>query len=74
MAHLDGTLWEVIVFHFIGDDVAKQEDIRPIKYDGGTSGKIEIGDNIEKRKVSFHKKKKEFHNQKNCIFANQCTI
>ncbi len=51
--YLDGTLWEVIIFHYIGDDIAKQVNVESIPHSGGTSGKLEIGDNIEKVKVSF---------------------
>jgi len=50
--YLDNTMWEVIVFQYIGNDVAKQENIKSIKYGGGTSGKLEISDKIEKIKVS----------------------
>ena len=53
MDYLDGTLWEVVVYHFIGDDVAKQENLDPIAYGGSSSGKIEIDNNIEKIKVSY---------------------
>ena len=51
--YLDGTLWEVIVFKYIGDDVAGQENLDPINPDGGTTEMIEIDDKIEKIKVSF---------------------
>lgn len=57
--YLDGTLWEVVVFQYIGDDIAKQENIDPIEYGGGTSGKLVIGDNIEKIQVSFKMLPKE---------------
>src|SRR5690554_6147821 len=51
--YLDGTLWEVIVYHYVGDDIAKQENLPSIQYGGATSTKISIEPNIEKLQVSF---------------------
>ena len=51
--YLNGTLYEVIVFHYIGEDIAGQQNLDPIAPDGGISKQVEVPDNIEKVKLSF---------------------
>lgn len=50
---MDGSLFEVVVFHYIGDDVAGQDDLDPVRWGGGKSDIITVKDNIEKVKLSF---------------------
>lgn len=50
---LNGSLWEPVVFCFRGDDVVDEIKLDPIRTDGGTSGIIEVDNEIEKVKVSF---------------------
>lgn len=63
MEYLDGTLWEIVVYQFIGDDIVKQDNLDPIAYGGTTSGKIEVDNNVEKVKLSFKffPKKSEYY-------------
>jgi hypothetical protein len=51
--YLDGTLWEVTVFCYIGDDIARQDNVDPVEPDGGESDMVEVKKEIEKVKVSF---------------------
>ena len=53
MEYLDGTLWEVIVFCYRGEDIAKQINLDPIPPEGGVSNIITAEEGIEKVKVSF---------------------
>jgi len=53
LQYLDGTLWEVVVFCFIGEDIAEQINVDPVPGQGGESEKIEIKSSYEKVKVSF---------------------
>jgi hypothetical protein len=50
---LNGSLWEVVVFCFHGDDVVDEIHLEPIRAEGGTSGTVEVDQDIEKVKVSF---------------------
>ena len=50
---LDGTLYDVIVFKFIEDDLAGEDQLDAISPDGGTSDVIEIDEQVTKIKVSF---------------------
>lgn len=50
---LNGSLWEVVVFCFRGDDVVDEIHLDPIRAEGGTSGIVEVDQDIEKVKVSF---------------------
>jgi len=47
-----GILWDVVVFCYVGDDIARQDNLEPI-HQGDTSEKIEVEPNFEKVKVSF---------------------
>lgn len=49
----DGTLYDIIVFKFIGDDVAGEDNLDNIPANGGTSDVIPIDERIDKIKVSF---------------------
>jgi len=50
--YLDGTMYEVVVFKFIGDDLAGEDSLDPIA-PGKVSNKITISEDIEKIKLSF---------------------
>jgi hypothetical protein len=50
---LDGTLYEIIVYCYIGDDIARQDNINAVKSGGGTSQKINVENNYDKVKMSF---------------------
>lgn len=51
--YLDGSMYEVIVFHFKGDDVIHQDEIIKIEAGGGKSEIIDVSDGCEKLKLSF---------------------
>lgn len=51
--YLDGTLWEIVVFCYNGDDIIRQDNLPFIKPDGHKSAITEVTDNITKVKVSF---------------------
>ncbi len=52
--YLNGTLWEIVVFGYGGDDIIRQDNIStPVLPDGGLSEKKEITSDITKIKVSF---------------------
>lgn len=51
--YLDGSLYEVRVFEYIGDDIVKQDNISKISYGGGISKEIEVENDVQKVKVSF---------------------
>ena len=49
--YFNGTLWEVVIFCFNGDEVIRQDNIKSITYGGGKSDIKEI--ECDKVKVSF---------------------
>jgi len=51
--YLNGSLWEVVIYQYIGDDIAKQNNIKSVKYGGGKSDKIKVEDNVDKINMSF---------------------
>lgn len=51
--YLDGSMYEVIVFHFKGDDVIHQDEIIKIEAGGGKSEIFDVSDGCEKLKLSF---------------------
>jgi len=51
--YLDGTLWEVVVYCYIGSDIIRQDNIEKVLPAGGKSEMIEVEPNYEKVKVSF---------------------
>jgi hypothetical protein len=51
--YLDGSFYEVIVFHYKGTDITKQDNITKIASGGGKSEVIEVPATTEKIKVSF---------------------
>ena len=51
--YLDGTVWEIVVYCYIGSDIVRQDNIDSIAPLGGKSRLIDVGDNYEKVKVSF---------------------
>lgn len=51
--YLDGSIYEVIVFHYSGEDIIKQDNIDDISSGGGKSAIIEAPAGSEKVKVSF---------------------
>ena len=50
--YLTGALWDVIVFCYIGEDLARQDNLEPIN-PGGRSKIMEVEDEFTKVKVSF---------------------
>lgn len=51
--YLNGSLYEVIVFTYIGDNVSGQISIDDIAYGGGSIENIELPDKTEKVRLSF---------------------
>lgn len=51
--YLDGSMYEVVVFHYSGEDITKQDNIKKIEPAGGKSEIIEVPASTEKLKVSF---------------------
>jgi hypothetical protein len=51
--YLNGTLWEVVVYCYVGSDIVRQDNIASVEYSGGKSEIIEVPSNFEKVKVSF---------------------
>lgn len=51
--YLDGSMYEVVVFQYIGNDIVKQDNISKISYGGDMSDEIQVDNDIEKVKVSF---------------------
>lgn len=51
--YLDGSLYEVVVFHYKGSDIIGQTEIDKIASGGGRSEIIDIPAGCEKMKVSF---------------------
>ena len=65
---IDGSLWEVMVYYYIGKDVVKVDSINPILTDE-ISAKIEIPSKYEKIKFSFQlapKKSQYYFGVANC--------
>jgi hypothetical protein len=50
--YLDGSLWEVVVYCYIGDDIVRQDNFERIA-PGEKSEIREVPDNFEKIKISF---------------------
>ena len=51
--YLDGSIYDVVVFEYRGNDVVKEVNINKISYGGGKSSKITAHEKTEKIKVSF---------------------
>jgi hypothetical protein len=51
--YLDGTMYEVIVFCFKGEDIVREDVLDPISSGGGISKEVELIPDIEKIKISF---------------------
>ena len=51
--YLDATLWDIIVYYYVGETMTGQESIDPISPEGGESEVISVSDEIEKIKISF---------------------
>lgn len=51
--YLDGTMWEVVVFCYAGEDIVNQDNINEIGPDGSYSEKINVTPDVTKIKVSF---------------------
>jgi hypothetical protein len=51
--YLNGSIYEVIVFHYSGEDIIKQDNIDDVSSGGGKSALIEAPTGSEKVKVSF---------------------
>lgn len=51
--YLDGSIYEVIVFHYSGEDIIKQDNIDDVSSGGGKSAIINVPAGSEKVKVSF---------------------
>lgn len=65
---IDGSLWEVIVYYFIDDNIVKIDSINPI-LTGEVSLKIKIPSNYQKMKFSFQlapKKSQYYFGVANC--------
>ncbi len=54
ISELNGTLYQVTVLKYRGEDLAGQDNLEnPIEPNGGSSDVIEISDDIDKIKISF---------------------
>lgn len=65
---IDGSLWEVVVYYYIGKDIIKIDSISPVLADE-ISAKIEIPSKYEKMKFSFQlapKKSQYYFGVANC--------
>ncbi|MCX6237613.1 MAG: hypothetical protein NTY07_08675 [Bacteroidia bacterium] len=65
---IDGSLWEVVVYYYIGKDIVKVDSISPVLTDK-ISSKIEIPSKYEKIKFSFQlapKKSQYYSGAANC--------
>jgi hypothetical protein len=51
--YLDGSIYEIVVFHYKGSDITKQDNITKVASGGGKSEVIEVPATTEKIKVSF---------------------
>jgi hypothetical protein len=66
--YIDGSLWEVVVYFYIGQDIVKVDSLSPI-LTGELSSKIEVPSAYEKFKFSFQmapKKSQYFFGCANC--------
>lgn len=52
-AYSDGSIYEVIVYYYIGTEIVKQENISRISSGGGKTGIIEVNSSYEKLRISF---------------------
>ena len=65
---IDGSLWEVAIYYYIGDNIVKVDSISPV-LTGEISAKIEVSSNYEKLKFSFQfapKKSQYYFGCANC--------
>jgi hypothetical protein len=65
---IDGSLWEVVVYYYIGQDIVKVDSLSPV-HTGEISSKIEIPSIYEKLKFSFQfapKKSQYYFGCANC--------
>lgn len=65
---IDGSLWEVVVYYYIGDNLVKMDSISPV-LTGEISAKKEISSDYEKLKFSFQfapKKSQYYFGYANC--------
>ena len=66
--YIDGSLWEVIVYYYIGQDIVKVDSLSPV-LTGTTSSKIAVPSTYEKFKYSFQlapKKSQYYSGCANC--------
>lgn len=66
--YIDGSLWEVIVYYYIGQDIVKVDSLSPV-LTGEISSKIEVPSTYEKFKFSFQlapKKSQYYSGSANC--------
>ena len=52
-SYLDGSMWEVVVFSYLGTDIVNQDNIARVAPSGGKSEIIEVNSTYEKVRVSF---------------------
>ena len=57
--YLDGTLYEVVVFCYEGENIVKQDNLEPIPPGGGSSEIRELPEQVERLVVSFQMVPKE---------------
>ena len=50
---LDGSIYDIVVFHYLNSDIIKQDNIDKVSPGGGKSGLIKVPANSEKIKISF---------------------
>jgi hypothetical protein len=53
LPYLDGSIYEIIVFCYIGDDMVRQDNLTKVTYGGGKSEEKEVPKEYTKIKVSF---------------------
>lgn len=53
MQYLDGSIYEVVVFHYYNSDIIKQDEFSKISCNGGKTAITDIPEKSEKIKVSF---------------------
>ena len=66
--YIDGSLWEVIVYYYIGQDIVKVDSLKPV-LTGEISSKIAVPSTYEKFKYSFQlapKKSQYYSGCANC--------
>lgn len=51
--YLNGSLYEVVVFHYTNGNIVKQDNIKQINSGGGKCNKFEIDNSIDMLQVSF---------------------